>query len=196
MWKVSPPRSFYGQLPGIRCKCSALLEGIAGVPGLTRHPLRCCPRTASASRLPWKPVCTCSINPDLMWLAPAISLSFRHGNTWTLGSADSPRTRNSWISRLCRCCAGEVLSRNSPLSQKEDLANGLNLNLRTPCTGYLARFYESGLLSPSGKDHHYSQQYQAIESYLVAKLLTCPPSGRKGRIFFVFAAVSQKSPSK
>ena len=45
----------------------------------------------------------------------------------------------------------------------------LNLNLRTVYR-YLARFYESGLLSSvRGKITITQQQYQAIESYLSAK---------------------------
>ena len=144
-----------------------LLEGIAGVPAYTAT-MRCAEDCVCLKA----PVETClhllRSNPDLMWLALQFLSSFimEYMDASDLLILHDPEFLI--LSRLCRCCLGKSFPVTVPY-KKEDLANGLNLNLRTVYR-YLARFYESGLLSSvRGKITITQQQYQAIESYLSAK---------------------------
>lgn len=144
-----------------------LLEGIAEVRRYTAT-MRCAADCVYAK----VPVGDClevlRSSPDLMWLALRFlsSFSVEYMDASDLLILHDPEYMI--LSRLHRYCLGKPF----PVTvryKKEELASGLNLNLRTVYR-YLARFYEAGLLSSSkGKILITQEQHRAIEAYLSAK---------------------------
>lgn len=144
-----------------------LLEGIAGVGSYTAT-MRCGTDCVYIK----VPIETClrliRSRSDLMWL----TLQFLSGFSMEYMNASDFLILNDpkfmILSKLYRYCLG----RDFPvtvLCTKEELASGLNLNLRTVYR-YLARFYEEGLLSSShGKIVVTREQHQAMERYLSEK---------------------------